>query len=214
MISRATADGASAYLYLIDPPADAPHAPIPPDLICVSGDSAGANAVLALLVILRDQKLPMPAGASLISPWVDLTHSFPSLVGPSDRCYIPPMGFHYKPSLAWPPIAGESILVNVNGKTVELTEQIQLYCSNRLLSHPLVSFVNQGSLGGLCPTYVTGGSGELLTDEQIARSGDTVMHADCPVHRAQAQQPDQVPALARDPAKIPGSAQPHLPLPT
>ena len=132
-------DVLAAYLYLIDPPADAPHAPIPPSLICLSGDSAGANAVLALLVLLRDQKLPMPAGASLISPWVDLTHSFPSLVGDSSRCYIPcvvhlvvhahcdsPNGFHYKPSLAWPPIAGESIIVNVDGKTVELTEQIQV----------------------------------------------------------------------------------------
>jgi acetyl esterase/lipase len=34
--------------------------------------------VLALLCVLRDQGLPLPAGASLISPWVDLTHSFPS----------------------------------------------------------------------------------------------------------------------------------------
>jgi len=36
--------------------------------------------VLSLLVILRDQGLPMPAGAVLISPWVDLCHSFPSIV--------------------------------------------------------------------------------------------------------------------------------------
>jgi acetyl esterase/lipase len=29
---------------------------------------------------MRDQGIPLPAGAILISPWVDLTHSFPSIV--------------------------------------------------------------------------------------------------------------------------------------
>lgn len=36
--------------------------------------------ILSMLIILRDQGIALPAGAILISPWVDLCHSFPSLV--------------------------------------------------------------------------------------------------------------------------------------
>jgi acetyl esterase/lipase len=34
-----------------------------------------------MLTVMRDMGLPMPVGAVLISPWVDLTHSFPSVMG-------------------------------------------------------------------------------------------------------------------------------------
>jgi len=34
---------------------------------------------LALLQVIRDSGLPLPAGGVLISPWCDLTHSFPSV---------------------------------------------------------------------------------------------------------------------------------------
>jgi len=45
--------------------------------IAIGGYSAGGGLCMALLLLLRDEGLPMPAGAYLISPWVDLTHSFP-----------------------------------------------------------------------------------------------------------------------------------------
>jgi acetyl esterase/lipase len=57
--------------------------------------------VLSMLVVLRDQGIPLPAGAILISPWVDLTHSFPSLGGDAKMDYIPPHGFVHKPSISW-----------------------------------------------------------------------------------------------------------------
>lgn len=56
-----------------------------------------------MLVICRDQGLPLPAGAILISPWVDLTHSFPSIAKENPGDYIPPHGFLHRPSVAWPP---------------------------------------------------------------------------------------------------------------
>lgn len=56
-----------------------------------------------MLVILRDRGIPLPAGAILISPWVDLTHSFPSIGGDGSLDYIPAHGFLNKPSLSWPP---------------------------------------------------------------------------------------------------------------
>lgn len=119
-------------------------------------DSSGGGLTLALLVLLRDSGLPLPAGTVLLSPWVDLTHSFPSLLGDPTGDYIPAEGFHFKPSLAWPPIR-EAPLVFKNGKKkLVIEEQIQLYCSNQLIGHPLVSPINQGSLGGLPPMMIVG----------------------------------------------------------
>ncbi|KAF2123514.1 alpha/beta-hydrolase [Dothidotthia symphoricarpi CBS 119687] len=89
-------DCLAAYLYLLEEKHD-------PSTIIMAGDSAGGGMVLSLLVTLRDQGIPLPAGAILISPWVDLTHSFPSLGGDGKQDYIPPHGFVHKPSMAWPP---------------------------------------------------------------------------------------------------------------
>lgn len=52
-------------------------------------------------------------------------------------------------------------------KQVTLKEQIQMYTTNQLLTHPLVSPVLQPSLGGLPPLLILTGGGELLRDEQI-----------------------------------------------
>lgn len=67
--------------------------------------------VLAMMVILRDRGIPLPAGAVLISPWADLTHSFPSVAGDCPLDYIPSSGFHHKPSPAWPPPDEEELEV-------------------------------------------------------------------------------------------------------
>lgn len=74
-----------------------------PSEIILAGDSAGGGMVVSMLCIFRDQGIPLPAGAILISPWVDLTHSFPSVSGDNPLDYIPISGFHHKPSRAWPP---------------------------------------------------------------------------------------------------------------
>lgn len=92
-------DCLAAYLYLLTVQ--------DPTTIILAGDSAGGGMVLSLLVTLRDRGLPLPAGAILISPWVDLTHSFPSVAGSAPFDYIPQNGFHHKPSNAWPPLNAE-----------------------------------------------------------------------------------------------------------
>lgn len=71
----------SVDLYLTEPPPSAFHAPISHEKIVVAGDSAGGGLCIALLTVLRDLGKPLPAGGVLISPWVDLTHSFPSVMG-------------------------------------------------------------------------------------------------------------------------------------
>ena len=166
-----------------------------------------------MLVILRDQGFPLPAGAVLISPWVDLTHSFPSLAGDGRHDYIPAHGFMQRPSASWPPpnsddigqMAGHAVeegvgedlegrstsvkqaaiqgftveahsqpvkpghdlSIMLDGKVITIKDQIQMYASNQLISHPLVSPVLSPSLGGLPPLLILTGGGELLRDEQI-----------------------------------------------
>ncbi|KAI1369808.1 hypothetical protein F5Y08DRAFT_291434 [Xylaria arbuscula] len=193
-------DCLAAYLYLLKT-----H---DPSTIILAGDSAGGGMVMSTLVTLRDRGIPLPAGAILISPWVDLTHSFPSLSGDCPLDYIPPNGFHHKPSASWPPLNADEyaslkeqiskspgrgrrsmqppetkdedvkqsmksraetsyLSIHIDGKEVVLKDQIQMYTTNELLSHPLVSPVMQPSLGGLPPLLIMTGGGEILRDEQI-----------------------------------------------
>ncbi|KAG5925555.1 hypothetical protein E4U42_004180 [Claviceps africana] len=210
-------DCLAAYLYLLSVQ--------DPSTIVVAGDSAGGGMVLSMLCILRDQGIPLPAGGVLISPWVDLTHSFPSVGADAPFDYIPQSGFHHKPSRAWPPpnddeaaalqeeadkranrmkkttdpsatkhatngsavergdavdaeklddssgtnaaCSARYLSVTVDGKPITIKDQIQLYTTNALLNHPLVSPVMQTTLGGLPPLLVMVGGGEILRDEQI-----------------------------------------------
>ncbi|KAL7784971.1 Alpha/Beta hydrolase protein [Trichoderma ceciliae] len=209
-------DCLAAYLYLLTIQ--------DPSTIIFAGDSAGGGMVMAMLCLLRDQGIPLPAGGILISPWVDLTHSFPSVAGDAPLDYIPQSGFHHKPSRAWPPPNDDDVkmlnvevekrkrsdkkdapstaeleqkqqspvaptsdgeagvhidsggihtetekflTVTVDGELVTMKDQIQMYTTNALLSHPLVSSVMQPTLGGLPPLLITVGGGEILRDEQI-----------------------------------------------
>jgi epsilon-lactone hydrolase len=47
----------------------------PPERVVLAGDSSGAGLVMSLLIRLRDQKRPLPGGALLFCPWLDLTGS-------------------------------------------------------------------------------------------------------------------------------------------
>ncbi|CAD6563544.1 MAG: hypothetical protein ASARMPRED_000033 [Alectoria sarmentosa] len=227
-------DCLAAYLYLLTVQ--------DPSEIVLVGDSAGGGMIVSILVILRDRGLPLPAGAILISPWVDLTHSFPSVAGDGSLDFIPTHGFLQRPSASWPPpntddmeeiamhaveqVAGEglprkstnaerrevrnsavqdfsadhalenlhpkynadnpagtegagerpgntipgaghNLSIMIGGKLVDIKDQIQMYTTNQLISHPLVSPVLQPSLGGLPPLLIMTGGGEVLRDEQI-----------------------------------------------
>ncbi|UKZ50198.1 hypothetical protein TrVGV298_004455 [Trichoderma virens] len=59
------------------------------------------------------------------------------------------------------------LTVTIDGELITMKDQIQMYTTNALLSHPLVSPVKQPTLGGLPPLLITVGGGELLRDEQI-----------------------------------------------
>lgn len=115
-------DNLAAYLHLLES-----H---DPSTILLGGDSAGGGMVLALLVTLRDRGLPLPAGAILLSPWVDLTHSFPSLNGDGKEDYIPSHGFIHKPSMGWPPPNSDDIkMMKQNSSAKRTSEQTNLPAS-------------------------------------------------------------------------------------
>jgi epsilon-lactone hydrolase len=57
-------DALRAYRWLLDRG---------PARVIVAGDSSGCSLVLSLLVSLKQQGLPMPGGAVLFCPWIDLT---------------------------------------------------------------------------------------------------------------------------------------------
>lgn len=62
---------------------------IPPQNVMVGGDSAGGGLVTALMLYLRDEGYPLPAGAVLMSPWVDLTMSCASWDTNAQYDYLP-----------------------------------------------------------------------------------------------------------------------------
>ena len=214
----AVLDVLAAYVYLLD------TCCIPASEILIAGDSAGGGLVLGLLCLLRDVGVPLPAGAMLISPWVDLMHSFPSIVSDGGGDYIPPYGFHHRPSLAWPPptvedlerlrasgssgsnahlpgmdalaaetvneAAGFKVLkeqqgddisvvqatetpkVEIDGKLIEIKDQIQMIAPNELLDHPLLSPVTQASLGGLCPLLIVRFPFQIAVNGRLRAEGN------------------------------------------
>jgi epsilon-lactone hydrolase len=59
-------DAVNAYLWLCDTGADESK-------IVLAGDSSAGGLAMSLLLALRERGIPVPAGAVLMCPWVDLT---------------------------------------------------------------------------------------------------------------------------------------------
>jgi monoterpene epsilon-lactone hydrolase len=59
--------------------ANGPTGPAPSKATFIAGDSAGGSLTLATLLVLRDRKLPLPAGGIALSPTADLTLASESL---------------------------------------------------------------------------------------------------------------------------------------
>jgi monoterpene epsilon-lactone hydrolase len=57
-----------------------------PERIVVSGESAGGGLALSLLLALRDEGNPLPAGVAIFSPWTDLAATGDSIRTNADRC--------------------------------------------------------------------------------------------------------------------------------
>ncbi|HSH04007.1 MAG TPA: alpha/beta hydrolase, partial [Anaerolineae bacterium] len=79
-------DGVAAYEWLLAEGYE-------PAQIVFVGDSAGAGLLLSILLALREQGRPMPAGAVCLSPMADMTGSGESLVtrAEADPWFVPEM---------------------------------------------------------------------------------------------------------------------------
>ena len=130
----AVEDAAAAYRYLLDQG-------ISPARIGVGGDSAGGGLVLALLLTLRDEGLPMPAAGICLSPWVDLTCTAASY---QTRLDVDPM-------------------VRVEGLQAMADHYLQGQDPRAPLASPLFA-----DLEGLPPLLIQVGTAEALYDEAIA----------------------------------------------
>jgi acetyl esterase/lipase len=134
--------------------------------VIIAGESHGGGLVMALLLLLRDCNLPFPAGAIGLSPWVDLTHSLPSIISNIATDYLPSGGFSHKHSRALefdslPQF--EAATLGPLGKAVrkdsslshEDLDRVQFYAPNQTLKMRYVSpiFDEQG-LGGLPPLLI------------------------------------------------------------
>lgn len=108
-----------------------------PEEIVVTGVSAGGNLAAALLLRARDEGLPMPAGAILLTPEVDLTESgdsFQSLLGLD---ITPP-------------------LIEVN----------RLYADGQDLAHSYLSPLF-GDVSGFPPTFLQTGTRDLFLSNAV-----------------------------------------------
>jgi acetyl esterase/lipase len=113
---------------------------VDPKRVVVAGDSAGGGLTLALLLRLRDAGAPLPAGAALLCPWVDLTAKGGSLVenAPYD----------------WTSEAA--------GR-----RWVRAYVDREDPGHPFVS-PYFADLSGLPPLFVQVGGAELIRDQVTA----------------------------------------------
>jgi acetyl esterase/lipase len=64
----------------------------PRDLI-IAGDSAGGNLAIVLPMVLRDEKVPLPAAIAALSPWVDLANRTGSLLAHEPYDWATPADF-------------------------------------------------------------------------------------------------------------------------
>lgn len=129
----ALVDAFSAYKWLLE-------LGIRPEQITVAGDSAGGGLTIALLVALRERRVPMPAAAVVLSPWTDLTDSGES----------------------WQENAKADYMIN----GAKLKEAARLYLKDTSPQTPLASPV-YANLEGLPPLLIQVGSEEvLLSDSQ------------------------------------------------
>ncbi|KAI2622008.1 Alpha/Beta hydrolase protein [Hypomontagnella submonticulosa] len=176
-------DALVSYFTLLYPPPGSVHEAVAPGNIVFGGDSAGGNLALALLQTVMEirrqnrkifwfgaeREVPLPAGVTAISPWVDLVQSMPSLVRNQKWCYLPPprlMSDAHRPPAddIWP----------------SKPPRKHIYIDDAYMLHPLGSLQMNETWEGAPPLYVSCGW-EALADEikylvsKLSKDGVTVI---------------------------------------
>ncbi|BFZ53469.1 hypothetical protein PYCC9005_000493 [Savitreella phatthalungensis] len=178
-LPAALMDCLGAYEYLLNPPAGALHKAVPASKIVFGGDSAGGGLVASLLQIIKHSggRWPMPGGAIMISPWVDMTSSYQFVDGVSYEGKG-----DYLPNLVDP--KGQMFRKRKRSIWPSDVSTVQPYCADAHLMHPLASPVRIRDWEGLCPVIVECGVVERLHAEvrkitqQMVTSGVAVSFAE------------------------------------
>ena len=110
-----------------------------PEDIIVGGGSAGANLAAALILRARDEDLPLPAAALLVSPEIDLTES----------------GDTFQTNLGVDTVIGSFMPVNL------------LYANGHDLAHPYLSPLFGDFTKGFPPTLLTAGTRDLFLSNAV-----------------------------------------------
>jgi acetyl esterase/lipase len=110
------------------------------DKVVVGGVSAGGNLVAATLLRGRDEGLPLPAGALLLTPEVDLTES----------------GDSFATNLGLDPLLRTSLM-----------PANQLYANGHDLSHPYLSPLFGDFSKGFPPTFISAGTRDLFLSNAV-----------------------------------------------
>lgn len=126
-------DALAAYDWLLEEGVE-------PEKLVIAGDSAGGGLSSALLLKLKELGRPMPAGALLLSPWVDLAGTGASMDANTDSCAF---------------FTGDMIR---NGA--------QIYAADQPLDNPFVSPL-YGDLEGWPKLRIYVGNTEVLEDDSL-----------------------------------------------
>lgn len=108
--------------------------------VIITGDSAGGNLALALVMKLKKQRRILPRGLVLMSPWTDLTSS----------------GKSFETKAEVDPVLDREYL----------TQMIQAYAGNRDVKNPMISPLF-GDFTGFPPTYIQVGENEILLSDSL-----------------------------------------------
>jgi acetyl esterase/lipase len=151
-------DAVSGYLRLVE------DLCIPPENIILAGDSAGGGLSIALLMYLRDNGYPLPAGGIVMSPWVGA--SLPP--GLFLLAYCTDVVWYLDLTMScdsWDSNAPFDVVPmpapddHLNPVGLYLGDDIERY-----VTHPYVSPLF-GDFKGLPPLLIQAGDAEVLRDE-------------------------------------------------
>jgi len=130
-------DALAAYQYILREGVESSHT-------VFMGDSAGGGLALAALLALKERKIPLPAGAVVLSPWTDLKNSGDSWTSNAER-----------DTLCW---------------REAQTVFSRYYAGDNDPGLPLISPL-YGDLHGLPPLLMYVGGDELLRDDSTRFAG-------------------------------------------
>lgn len=106
--------------------------------VIVTGDSAGGNLALALMLKLKQEERLLPRGLALLSPWTDLTSS----------------GQSFQTKAELDPVLNRDYI----------DRMVTAYAEGQALENPLISPLF-GDFTGFPPTYIQAGENEILLSD-------------------------------------------------